>query len=67
MYKELERLRALLGYCQDDGWLTQNPVKSIKAPQVKDNPTLPLSDVEVAKVLTHRIIDAAQLGPGRSN
>ena len=51
--KELERLRAFFRYCQDNDWIIRNPARSIKAPQVKDNPTLPLSDAEVAKILAN--------------
>jgi integrase/recombinase XerD len=49
--KELERLRAFFRFCVENGWLTSNPAKSIKAPQVKVNPRLPFSEKEIANIL----------------
>lgn len=48
--KQLERLRAFLNFCVDNDWLTRNPAKKIKLPQIRPNPTLPFSDTELSKV-----------------
>lgn len=45
--KELERLKAFLNFCVESGWLEKNPAKHIKAPHVRQKPTLPFSDKEV--------------------
>lgn len=50
--KELERLRAFFRFCQDNGWLQTNPAKSIKAPEVKPNPTLPFSELDLHKIFS---------------
>lgn len=49
--KQLERLRAFFRFCVENEWITKNPAKSIKAPQVKPNPTLPYSQIEIAKIM----------------
>ena len=49
--KQLERLRQIFKFAIENGWLTQNPAKSIKAPQFKPNPTLPFSEIEISKIM----------------
>jgi len=51
--KELERLRAFFNFCIENGWITRNPAKSIKPPEVRPNPTLPFSDAEAARILAN--------------
>jgi integrase len=51
--KELERIRAFFSFAVESGWLSKNPAKAIKAPKLRDTPTLPLSDVEVQKIMAH--------------
>jgi len=51
--KTIERLRAFFKFCVENDWLKKSPAQSIKTPQVRDNPTLPLSDAEVAKLMAH--------------
>jgi integrase len=50
--KELGHLRNFFRFCQDNGWLQSNPAKSIKAPQVKINPRLPFSELEIQNILS---------------
>ena len=49
--KKLERLRALFRFTVENGWLKESPVKHLKAPIVKDTPTLPFSREEMARIL----------------
>jgi len=49
--KQLERLRAFFNFCVDNEWLAKNPAKKIKLPQIRPNPTLPFSDVELCRLL----------------
>ena len=51
--KTLEKLRSFFRFCVENGWLQASPAKNIKPPQVRQNPTLPFSDAEVAKILVH--------------
>jgi integrase/recombinase XerD len=51
--KELERLRAFFNFCVENGWITKNPAKAIKAPEVKPNPTLPFSAAEVSRIVAN--------------
>lgn len=47
-------MRSFFEFCIDcDYGITKNPAKALKAPQVKPNPTLPLTDSEIAKLLAH--------------
>lgn len=50
--KELERLRAFFKFCVENEWLTKNPAKSIKAPQVKVIPRIPFSEQEIQNILS---------------
>ncbi len=49
--KELERIRTFFSFCVQNDWIAKNPATTIKAPEVKPNPTLPFSDAEVSKIL----------------
>lgn len=49
--KQLERLRAFFRFCCENEWLTKNPAKSIKAPQVKLLPRLPFNETEVQNII----------------
>jgi len=49
--KKLERLRAFFRFTLENGWLKESPVKHLKAPIVKDTPTLPFSRKEMARIL----------------
>jgi integrase len=50
--KNLERLRAFLRFCQQAGWIKQNPATSVKPPKVTASPTLPFSRDEMKRILT---------------
>jgi hypothetical protein len=39
--KNLERLRSFFRFCQQHEWITKNPARAVKAPRVKEKPTLP--------------------------
>lgn len=49
--KELERLRAFFRFCVENDWITKNPAKSIKAPQVKTAPRIPFDEKEVQNII----------------
>jgi integrase len=49
--KMLERLRAFFRFCVDNDWIAKSPAKSIRSPQVRDTPTLPFTDPELAKLM----------------
>ncbi len=49
--KNLERLRAFFRFCMHGDWTAKNPARSVKAPKVTDNPTLPFSRAEVRRIL----------------
>jgi integrase/recombinase XerD len=59
--KELERLRAFFRFCVENDWITKNPAKSIKAPQVKINPRIPFSEKEIQNILS-KAEDDRELG-----
>lgn len=48
--KELERLKAFFKFCAENGWIEKSPAQGVKAPEVRDNPTLPFSDSEIARI-----------------
>jgi len=50
--KKLERVRAWLTFCQDRKWITENPARRLKAPIVRDLPTLPFTGAEMLKTFT---------------
>jgi integrase len=49
--KELERLRAFFKFAVENDWITKNPAKAIKAPQVKTPPRIPFSEQEVQDII----------------
>jgi site-specific recombinase XerD len=49
--KNLERLRSFFRFCQQDDWIGKNPARAVKAPRVKDKPTLPFSTKEMQRIL----------------
>lgn len=49
--KKLERLRSIMKLAVERGWLVKNPASSLKAPKVKQSPTLPFSNDEMAKIV----------------
>jgi integrase len=49
--KNLERLRAFLRFCQQAGWIKQNPAISVKPPKATVSPTLPFSREEMTRIL----------------
>ena len=50
--KKLERLRAFFRYCQEAGWIAENPASRIKNPKVQDKPTMPFTRDEMARILS---------------
>jgi integrase/recombinase XerD len=57
--KNLERLRSFFRFCQQGDWIAKNPARAVKAPKVKNTPTLPFSKSEM-----QRILDACDLYRG---
>lgn len=49
--KELERLRAFFKFSLENGWITSNPAKSIKAPKVEPSSVVPFSEKQQASIL----------------
>jgi site-specific recombinase XerD len=49
--KKLERLRTFFRFCVDRGWIENNPARLLKAPKVRQKPTLPFSPEEWEKIL----------------
>jgi site-specific recombinase XerD len=49
--KNLERLRAFFRFCVHDDWISKNPARAVKAPKVRDAPTLPFSRREMARIV----------------
>ena len=49
--KKLERLRGIMKFAAEREWLTKNPALSLKAPQIKSNPTLPFTSDEMVKIM----------------
>ena len=60
--KNLERLRAFLRFCQQAGWIKQNPATSVKPPKVTASPTLPFSRAEMKRIID-ACDDTAEQGP----
>lgn len=77
--KKLERLRAFFRFCVENQWIEVSPAVVLKAPLVKDKPTMPFTREEMTRILEHagpslafiltlrytgmRISDAAMLRP----
>jgi len=49
--KKIDRLRTFFRFCIDNQWIERNPALSLKAPLVKDRPTLPFSREEMVKII----------------
>lgn len=49
--KKLERLRSFFRFCHDSGWVERNPFAKVKAPVVRQKPTMPFSDEDMAAML----------------
>jgi len=49
--KKLERLRTFFRFCLESGWIGNNPARVLKAPKVKQKPTMPFSAAEIEKIL----------------
>jgi len=49
--KNLERMRAFFRFCQQAGWIKQNPALAVKPPKVMQSPTLPFSRDEFARIV----------------
>jgi integrase/recombinase XerD len=49
--KNLERLRSFFRFCQHGDWIAKNPARPVKAPKVKDKPTMPFSAPEMQRIL----------------
>lgn len=56
--KKMERLKAIIRFCLDSGWLEKDPTRGIKIGKAPDNPTLPFTAEEMDKIL-----DAASSDP----
>jgi integrase len=50
--KTLERLRAFFRFCQESGWMQDNPARRLQNPRVKQSPTLPFDNADMVKILT---------------
>jgi site-specific recombinase XerD len=50
--KRLQLLRSYFRFCQDQGWVSDNPARRIRNPKVEDRPTLPLDQKEIMRTLT---------------
>src|SRR6185295_1699034 len=37
--------------CQQDDWIAKNPARAVKAPRVREKPTLPFSSAEMQRIL----------------
>ena len=48
---ELITLRAFCAWCVDQGWLSHNPAKKLRAPKESGRPTLPFDQAEVDALL----------------
>jgi integrase len=50
--KTLERLRAFFRFAQEEGWISDNPARRVKKPNVSDPPTMPFTRAEMSGILT---------------
>jgi integrase/recombinase XerD len=50
--KRLEELRTFFRFCQDAGWISNNPAKLLKAAIGSEAPTEPFTDEEEERILT---------------
>jgi integrase len=49
--KKIDRIRTFFRFCMDNQWVERNPALSLKAPLVKDTPTLPFTREEMARII----------------
>jgi integrase/recombinase XerD len=49
--KNLERMRAFFRFCDQAGWIKQNPALVVKPPKVAPTPTLPFSRDEIKRIV----------------
>jgi site-specific recombinase XerD len=49
--KEIERLRTFFRFCEESEWIPKNPARNVRPPKARQNPRLPFSAEEVAKIL----------------
>jgi site-specific recombinase XerD len=49
--KKLERMRTFFRFCEEREWIGSNPGRMLKAPKVKQKPTLPFSAAEIEKIM----------------
>jgi integrase/recombinase XerD len=49
--KKLELLRSFLRFCQDRGWIADNPARKVRNPKIAERQTLPFSQEEVIRAL----------------
>jgi site-specific recombinase XerD len=49
--KKLERLRSIMKFAVERDWLIKNPALTLKAPKVKQSPTLPFTTDEMKKIV----------------
>lgn len=47
----LETLRGFMRFCEVADWIVKNPATRVRPPKVEDNPTLPLSDEDLGKLI----------------
>jgi integrase len=49
--KELERLRSFFKFCRENGWISDNPAKTLRNPKCEKRETLPYDDDEMFRIL----------------
>lgn len=49
--KKLEHLKSFFRFCNESGWIKENPAKTIKPPKIDAPPVLPFSEDEMKKIL----------------
>lgn len=66
--KKLERLRGFFKFTLEQGLTAGNPAAAIRRPKIRQNPTLPYSETEMARILAaadKKIKQAGELGKNR--
>lgn len=61
--KKLERLRSFFRFCQESGWLAENPAKRLGNPKWEQRPTLPFSHDEMTRILSAAEANVRKVGP----
>ena len=49
--KKLERLNTFFRFCDDAGWIRENPTRVIRSPKIVHRPTLPFTKEEMEKIV----------------